>query len=154
MADDWMRRQLAEQLGLGFEAFGMPRMAGRILGWVLLSDDEEVALEDLARELGVSKASVSHGTRLLLQMGLLRRVARPGTRRAYFGISEDPWTALLAIEERVSRGFVEFAREARARLEPSPRRDARLAEMEEAVGLYLEMLAKFVDAWKQRKGAS
>jgi len=146
-----LRRQLAEQMGMAFEAFGTPRMAGRVLGWMLLAEEEEVALEELARDLGVSKASVSHATRLLEQMGVLRRVARPGTRRAFFALAEDPWTAMLAMEERVGKGFVRFANEARSALAPHPRRDARLAEMEEAFALYLELLAAFTRRWKARK---
>ncbi|GEM90470.1 GbsR/MarR family transcriptional regulator [Oceanithermus desulfurans] len=152
--DDSARRQLAEQMGLAFEAFGTPRMAGRVLGWMLLAEEDEIALEELARQLGVSKASVSHATRLLEQMGALRRVARPGTRQAFYALAEDPWSAMLAVEERVSRGFARFAREARAALASHPRRDARLAEMEAAFALYLELLATFARRWKARKEAS
>ena len=145
-------RHLAEQLGLAFEAFGMPRMVGRVLGWILLADAAEVSLEELAEKLGVSKASVSHATRLLQQMGMLQRVGRPGTRQAFYRLTEDPWAALLAMEERISRGFASFAREARSQLPPSPEREARLEEMESALGLYLEMLSAFAREWKQRKG--
>ncbi len=153
-ADDAARRHLAEQLGLAVEAIGLPRMAGRVLGWMLLAENDEAALEDLARDLGVSKASISHATRLLEQLGVLRRVGRPGTRQAYFRLTEDPWGALLAMEERISRGFADFAREARRELAAEPRRDARLAEMEEAFELYLELLGKFMREWKRQKGQS
>lgn len=151
-ADDAARRHLAEQLGLAVEGIGLPRMAGRVLGWMLLDEHDEVALEDLARDLSVSKASISHATRLLEQMGVLRRVARPGSRRAYYRLTDDPWGAMLAMEERISRGFAGFAREARRALAPEPRRDARLAEMEEAFDLYLKLLERFMREWKARKG--
>lgn len=146
------KRLLAEQLGLALESIGLPRMAGRVLGWVLLDESDEVGLEDLARELNVSKASVSHATRLLEQTGVLKRVAKPGTRRAFYRLTEDPWGAMLAMEERISRGFAEFAHSARHALSSEPRRDARLSEMEEAFELYLKLLGDFVNTWKERKG--
>ena len=129
----------------------MPRMAGRVLGWMLLADEEEVSLEELTRALGVSKASTSHATRLLEQLGVLERVARPGTRQAYFRLSDDPWGAMLAMERRISEGFVHFSERAASELPDHPPRRARLEEMREAFELYLEMLADFVERWKRKK---
>ncbi|WP_456476268.1 GbsR/MarR family transcriptional regulator [Oceanithermus sp.] len=144
-------RRLAEHLGLVLEAIGVPRMAGRVLGWMLLAEEEEVSLEELTRALDVSKASISHATRLLEQLGVLERVARPGTRQAYFRLSDDPWGAMLVMERRLSEGFVQFAERAGRELPEHPLRHARLAEMREAFELYLEMLAGFIERWKRRK---
>ncbi len=149
--DSGVVRQLVEQMGIGFEAFGMPRMAGRVLGWLILSEEEEVSLDDLAAGLGVSKASVSNATRLLIQMGIIRRSGRPGSRQAYFKVSSDPWNAMLAMEKRVSRSFLDFAREARAALPARPERDARLAEMEGALELYIELLETFAREWHEKR---
>lgn len=150
-ADPAVLRQLVEQLGLSLEAFGMPRMAGLVLGWLLLAGDEAVSLEELAQQLGVSKASVSHATRLLVQLGVLRRTAKPGTRKAYFRISDDPWGAMLEMEKRAALEFAGFAREALEVLGNEPLRRSRLAEMEEAFEVYLELLTAFQKRWKARE---
>ncbi len=152
--DSNIARQLAEKLGLAVEAIGLPRMAGRVLGWMLLADTDEIALEELAQDLDVSKASISHATRLLEQIGVIERAARPGSRRAYYRLAADPWGALLAMEERISRGFVGFAREARQALPPNPDRTSRLDKMEEAFELYLQLLATFMEAWGTTRGNS
>jgi DNA-binding transcriptional ArsR family regulator len=75
-------RRFAEEFGLLGETMGMPRMNGRLLGWMLICDPPRQSLGDIARNLGVSRASVSTATRLLRANGLLRRAAEPG-RRAY-----------------------------------------------------------------------
>ena len=70
------------------EADGLPRIAGRIFGYLLLNPGE-CSLEDLSSALGVSRASVSNDARRLAQMGLLERRSRPGDRRDYYSISPD-----------------------------------------------------------------
>ena len=53
-----------ERMGLAFESDGLPRIAGRIFGLLLLSEDCR-SLDELAAELKVSKGSVSTNARLL-----------------------------------------------------------------------------------------
>src|SRR5687768_17548228 len=69
-----------ETMGLVLEADGLPRIAGRIFGLLLVSEDPR-SLDDLAAELRVSKGSVSTNARLLEQRGVLEQVSRPAARR-------------------------------------------------------------------------
>jgi len=144
-------RTLAEQMGLFLEQVGWPRMSGRVLGWMLLADEQEVSLDELADSLGVSKASVSGATRLLEQLGAIERVPRCGTRKAYYRLADDVWGRLIAMEKRISDTFIGFADQARDRLERKPERDARLAEMKRAFDLYSEMLDQLVARWQEEK---
>ena len=80
------------------EADGLPRIAGRIFGYLLLNPGE-CSLEDLSSALGVSRASVSNDARRLAQMGLLERRSRPGDRRDYYSISPDAFRQ--SIEARI-----------------------------------------------------
>lgn len=80
------------------EADGLPRIAGRIFGYLLLNP-VECSLEDLSSALGVSRASVSNDARRLAQMGLLERRSRPGDRRDYYSISPDAFRQ--SIEARI-----------------------------------------------------
>ena len=57
-----------ERMGLALESDGLPRIAGRIFGLLLVSEDAR-SLDDLAAELRVSKGSVSTNARLLEQRG-------------------------------------------------------------------------------------
>jgi len=147
-------RLLAEQMGLFLEQVGWPRMSGRVLGWMLLSDEQEISLDELADSLNVSKASVSGATRLLEQIGAIERVPRCGTRKAYYRLADDVWGRLISMEKRISDTFVGFADQARERLERNPERDARLAEMRRAFELYSEMLDRLISRWREERKRS
>ena len=77
--------QFIERMGVLTEEDGLPRIAGRIFAYLLVTP-EECSLDDIATALGVSRASVSTDARRLAQMGLLERHSRPGDRRDYYGI--------------------------------------------------------------------
>lgn len=87
--------QFVEDVGLLLERRGHPRMAGRILGWLLICDPPHQSIDDLAETLDASKASISTMTRLLVQMDLLERVGLPGERRDYFRIKPGAWAELM-----------------------------------------------------------
>ncbi len=75
-----------EEFGLFFEQSGLPRMAGRIQGWLLLSNPPHQSINELAETLMASKGSISTMTRLLIQIGLIERISLPGVRHVYFRI--------------------------------------------------------------------
>jgi DNA-binding transcriptional ArsR family regulator len=77
-----------ERMGLLWEAEGLPRIAGRMLGLLALQSDA-ASLDDIAAALGVSKASVSADARQLERLALVERVSRPGDRRDYYAIAPD-----------------------------------------------------------------
>lgn len=78
------KKHFVEDAGLLFEQSGIPRMAGRIIGWLLICNPEHQSLPELAEILGASRASISTMTRLLLQMGVVERVGLPGHRRDHY----------------------------------------------------------------------
>ena len=88
-------KHFIEDFGLLFEESGHPRMAGRILGCLLISDPPHLPTTELAEILQASKGSLSTMTRFLLQMGLIERVGLPGRRRDYFQIKFGAWTQLV-----------------------------------------------------------
>ncbi len=107
-------KRFAEEIGLIIEQLGLPRMAGRILGWMLVSDADSQTLGDLADALHASRGSMSTGTRLLIQSGMLERVALPGQRRDHYRIKPGNWALLMqarfgwvtSFREALDRGLV------------------------------------------------
>jgi len=79
-------KQFIEDTGLLIERGGIPRMAGRILGWLMIADPPHQSIDELTKELMASKGSISTMTRLLIQIGLIERVSFPGVRHDYFRI--------------------------------------------------------------------
>ena len=78
-----------EEVGLVFEKTGMPRMAGRLFGWLLISDPPYQSSSELAEALMASKGSVSTNARLLMQIGLIERFVIPGERHDHYRLSEN-----------------------------------------------------------------
>ena len=80
-----------EDIGLFFEQIGMPRMAGRILGVLLISDPPAQSISELAERLRASKSSISIMGRLLVEYGLIERAASPLPRRDYYRFKPGGW---------------------------------------------------------------
>ena len=80
--------EVIQRMALFFERDGLPRIAGRVLAYLLVSPDPR-SLDELAETLQVSKSSVSTGARRLERMGTVERVTIPGDRRDYYCIAAD-----------------------------------------------------------------
>src|SRR5262249_53984399 len=89
-------RQFVEEFGLCFEQGGLPRIAGRILAWLLICEPHEQSAEDLACAINASKGSVSTMTRMLAEMGMIERVARPLSRRDLYVVRDDGWQHIFS----------------------------------------------------------
>ena len=87
--------QFAEEVGIAFEQTGLPRMAGRILGWLLISDSPHQSMEQLTSALKASKGSISTTTRLLIHHGLIERISLPGVRHDFFRLRSDTWQHMI-----------------------------------------------------------
>jgi len=95
-------KRFIEDVGLFFEEYGLPRMAGRVLGWLLICDPPYQSMGDLSEALMASKGSISTMTRLLIQIGLIDRVSLPGMRRNCFRIKS-------STDELMKRSIARFA---------------------------------------------
>ncbi len=91
-----------EAMGLAHEEDRLPRIAGRIVGLLIVSP-EPVRFDQLAERLQVSRGSISTNTRLLENMAVIQRVTRPGDRRDYFQITEEPGLLLRMVDRYRSR---------------------------------------------------
>src|SRR2546421_5044370 len=73
-------RQCGGRAAGGSGGGGMPRSGGKLLGWLLIGAPPQQSSAELAAALDLSAGSVSSGTRMLENAGLVRRVAAPGRR--------------------------------------------------------------------------
>jgi DNA-binding transcriptional regulator GbsR (MarR family) len=88
-------QKFVEEVGIVLEQTGLPRMAGRILGRLLISDPPHQSMKQLVTDLMASKGSVSTMTRLLIQIGLVERLSLPGVRGDYFRLRPDAWQHMI-----------------------------------------------------------
>src|SRR5574340_98744 len=80
------KQKFIENIGLFFETQRLPRLAGRMVGYLLISNPPEQTANEIGDTLGMSKGSVSTMTRLLLQMGMIEKLSPFGAKRDYYRI--------------------------------------------------------------------
>jgi len=88
-----VRKRLTEVGGRTAQDLGLGRIVGQILVHLYLSPTEH-SLEDIAKDLEISKAAVSIAARQLESLGLLRRSWKSGDRKTYYRTADDIATAL------------------------------------------------------------
>lgn len=141
-----------ERLGLLAEESGMPRMAGRVLGWLLISHEPLQSFGEIVDGLGASKGSISSMTRFLVQLGLIERVTQPGDRRDFFRLHPDAWTRFLRQRVEMIRRFRDLAAEAIQQLDGPPRRRQRLEGMHELYDFWEAESSDALARWERGLG--
>ena len=104
-----------EMMGRHFEEEGVPRIAGRLFGLLMLVERDST-LDELAETLKVSKGSVSSNARLLEDWGVAERVTRPGDRRDYYRIAPDMSERLVSRQIERMQLFIQRLGNSRERL--------------------------------------
>ena len=108
---DNARAAFIEKVGLIAQAEGMPRSAGRLFG-LLLFDGTAHAFGQLAEELQISRGNVSASVRILEERELIVRETRPGDRKEYFRLADDPFPTLLRnAQARTARAATEIEKD-------------------------------------------
>ncbi|KKB13078.1 hypothetical protein VE25_03760 [Devosia geojensis] len=91
-----------ERMGLISQVDGAPRIAGRILG-LLIVEGRPFTLDEMAERLKISKASASTNARQLRASGIIRLVAHAGDRHDYYELGSDPYRrSMETISERLA----------------------------------------------------
>ena len=153
MATD-AERNFVEKVGLYFEQLSLPRMGGRIFGWLLISDSPQVSMTELVEVLQASKSSISSITRLLIQVDLIEIVSIPGMRRDYYRIRQDVWTNSLRDRLKQATSFRKLADEGLALLKDDPReRLLRLQEMHLMYAFLEREIPVLMERWEKERQA-
>ncbi len=143
-------KQFVEEVGIVFEQTGMPRMAGRILGWLLISDPPHQSTDQLTKALMASKGSISTVTRLLIRIGLIERLSLLGVRHGYFRLRPDAWQNAIrhGIDEiKMVRQLAEHGLELLTDKPPLTRK--WLEEMQDMYAFFEREFPAMVERWEQ-----
>jgi DNA-binding transcriptional regulator GbsR (MarR family) len=143
--------KFVEGMGLMMEGYGLPRIGGRILALLMLTD-HPLSLDDIAGLLKVSRASVSTNIRMSEAGGLARRVSKPGDRRDYYIGSVDMWTNSITTKWKAQLEMVEVARSAMPHIPPEETvAHERLQEFIDFFEFLHDELERILDDWKTFK---
>ncbi|WP_108866390.1 GbsR/MarR family transcriptional regulator [Aquimarina aquimarini] len=86
------KEKYIEDVGMFYENYGLPKMAGRILGYLISSETDNNSFDDLKNTLKASKGSISGNINLLLSQNMIEKHMISGDRKSYYKI------ALISLE--------------------------------------------------------
>jgi len=139
---------------LVFEAYGMPRMAGRVVGRLLMCSPPHQSMTQLASALQASKASISNTTAMLVRMGFVERLGFPGDRQDYFRVR--PTSTAIHVQEMASQMRTQLALVERGMAVADDQTAEGLARLVQARDLFRFMateLPALLGRWDQTRAA-
>jgi hypothetical protein len=83
--------ELVEQMGVWFSSIGVSRTTGQIFGYLVACDPAEQSAGEIAAGTGMSRASVSSGARMLVQLQAIEERHRVGDRKTYYRLRPGWW---------------------------------------------------------------
>jgi DNA-binding transcriptional regulator GbsR (MarR family) len=141
--------EFVEEVALGFERQGLFRMAGRVIGWLLICDPPEQTFNQLVEVLGASKGSISSAMKFLTPSGWVERVSHPGDRKTYYRFRPG---SLIEATRAQSEHYGEFKRVIEGGLEllsDRPERRERLEAVYDLYGWLEKEIPALLQRWEQ-----
>ncbi|MFE6055417.1 MarR family transcriptional regulator [Kitasatospora sp. NPDC056446] len=120
--------EYATQLADLLANLGMPRMVGRVLGCLYVTDCGSLTAAELVQRLGVSPASVSKAIGYLEGQQLVRRERDDTAHRERYVVDDDIWYRALLASARRNTLLAEFTRSGADLLGTATPAGARMAE--------------------------
>ena len=145
----------ADEIGLFFEDHGLPRMPGRVLGWLLVCDPPHQSAEELAEALQASRGSISMAMQLLQRSGAVERSAVPGSRRTHYRLAPGFWLREAQEKAAVAAKVRKLADRGLSIMSDRPEDSRRrLQEMRDMYAFFEEEYGRLRDAWYERQEAA
>jgi DNA-binding transcriptional regulator GbsR (MarR family) len=142
---------LIEKFGRAFEEEGLPRIAGRLIGFLMFNEGP-FTLDDIADRLQISKTSASTNTRLLERLGIVEHTTRPGDRRDFYELASDHTERMFALALRRMQRFYSLVCDA---VETLPATNealcVRLSEMQRFYEFLVGDLEERLEKWRALK---
>jgi hypothetical protein len=135
------------------KSYGMPQMAGRVFGWLLVCDPVEQTAAQLAEALEASKGSISTATGMLVRIGLVDRLHVRGERADRFRLRPEAWDEQVR-DQGVDAARALLAQGLEALAGEPPARRARLEELDAFYAWWQSRMPGLWDEWQEYKRAN
>ncbi|MEY9211383.1 helix-turn-helix transcriptional regulator [Thermobifida halotolerans] len=122
---------------------GVPPIAGRVLGWLMVCDPPEQSAAQIGEAIGASRASLTTNLRMLMTMGFVTRRTRPGQRTAHYRLDPGAWHTVVQRQVASIRSYLEVTEDGLNLVGPDSERAARIREAHE---VFSWMARVFADA--------
>jgi predicted ArsR family transcriptional regulator len=142
-------RDVVEQSAAVLTAAGFPKMPARVLMALMVSEEGGLTAQQLAEHLGVSAAAISGAVRYLQTVGIVRRLARSGSRRDRYELPEDAWYTAVTSKSPIYGVLAGLAESAVGAIsDPSSAARARVDEMARFYRFLDARLPELMDEWE------
>jgi DNA-binding transcriptional regulator GbsR (MarR family) len=117
-----------ERVAMYLARDGVPPIAGRVLGWLMVSDPPEQSAGEISAAIGASRASLTSNLRLLSSMGFLTWRTQPGGRTVYYRMAEEAWTVVVRQQIAGITSFLDITRDGLDLVGPDDDRATRIRQ--------------------------
>lgn len=145
---------LPQELGELFDASGWPRLAGRLMGELLLADPPYLSTTELCDRLGTSKGHLSSTMKLLVLGGLVERFGVPGSRMDHYRVPPDAFVRAVQHSVEPMSRLADLADRAAVRLTPGSLVAEQVTQMRD---LYRFLAGKFpalIEEFNQQRSSA
>jgi hypothetical protein len=143
-------QRFVDEVGLYGERAGLPLLAGRILGWLLVADPPLQPLASVAAGLGTSRGTIGLAAQPLMHLGIVELVNPPGDENEYFRLRLAGWSRMVAHQLSEVAAFGALADHGLSVLEDAaPERRARLLHVRDLYTSLESVLPEFLARWEQ-----
>ncbi|GAP15678.1 predicted transcriptional regulator [Longilinea arvoryzae] len=153
MNDDNPKREFVEKAETFFETQHLPRMAGRLLGWLLICVPPVQSAKEIGETLQMSKGSVSTIARQLRQMGLIEKVAQIGARGDFYRIHPNATESMLLARQAEFERLYDLSIQGLNQLEDeSPQDRQRLLAVKRMSAMAVAEMTRLIDQIHEAEG--
>ena len=149
------KKEFIQDFGEAYKRFGLPTLMGRIVGLLLYMNDP-VTLDEISKQLNVSKGPVSQVMHRLRDHRLIQRIWIPGDRKDYYQVEEDIFGNAFRNQAALMKRNLDLAQKYKARLDSVERENEkafreRIEEMRRFYDLMQKHFNIFLDEWAEKK---
>lgn len=142
--------EFVEEMGQLLEALGPGRMAGRLMGHLLICEPECQTASQLAKALQASKGSISTISRMLIQGGFIKKIRIPGQRSAVYRLEAEAWPEIIRNKGQLMSVLASIAHQGLELMKnESPERKARLQMMAHFYDFMSIEFPALFDRWEE-----
>ncbi|MGW4958262.1 GbsR/MarR family transcriptional regulator [Nonomuraea sp. NPDC004186] len=128
MTDQEPLLEWVERVAMYLARDGVPPIAGRVLGWLMVCDPPEQSAGQISAAISASRASLTSNLRLLTSMGFLTWRTRPGERTVYYRMADDAWMVVARQQIAGITSFLDITRDGLDLVGPSDERATRIRQ--------------------------
>jgi DNA-binding transcriptional regulator GbsR (MarR family) len=83
-----IKNRIIEQIAYNMRLYGVSQTVGRVMATIYYHD-KPMTLDELSKEMGMTKMSMSNAARELVEMGVAEKIHVKGSRKDHYVIEED-----------------------------------------------------------------